>query len=445
MEDFQKRRRLVIMQQTSSAMKGLVDNTRSATLTKTGSFPQTEDLKDREPRDMILAYRLLWFTFILFFASTIVGKLWDRIWHLTYFFDTFWSLPHFFIFVMTTLTGLLALGMACTPRLRIWFGPTLHIPLIPFPVPGSLVILGAGLIALSCTIQFDNFWHSVFGLDETQWSAPHDMLTWCWLTIIVGFVSARLAFRPYRPPNWVTQLLMAIIVLQFLCPPILGPFYLNYTPSLLHAMKNMTVVRAEPTAQHMYRIYLHFGITRLTCAIFIPIAALFAGVATAFLHRLDRHARIFFAAPLIWSLILMVRDLCSILFLHYKGVKLWTQILPIALKEPSLWVPIPLFVAVIVYKLLYRTSFTENRIYVICGMIFGLCTYAIWHVASWEAWLVVVAGLTMLYGSWIGKWLYHMLEKPTFKKVMCWLLTTCVLLPVPLGLVDLCLRWATPW
>ena len=139
-------------------------------------------------------------------------------------------------------------------------------------------------------------------------------------------------------------------------PPILGPFYLNYTPGLLRAMKNMPIVRTEPTAQHMYDIYLHFGLTRLTSLLFIPMVALFAGIATAFLHCLDRRARIFLVAPLVWSLTLMARDLYTILFLHYQGVKLWRQIIPVALKEPSLWVPIPLFVAVIVCELLRRTS-----------------------------------------------------------------------------------------
>jgi len=433
------------MQQTTSTMKGSVGNAQNATLTQVEPFPHVKRLKAKQPLDMIWAYRLFWLTFVLFFASTALGKLWDRVWHLTHFFDTFWSPPHLFIFVMTTLTGLMVAAIAFTPRLRIWFGPSLRVPLIRFPVPGSLVILSAGLIALSCTIMFDNFWHSTFGLDETQWSAPHDMLTWCWLTIIVGFVAARLAFRPYRPTTWVTELVMAVMVLEFLCPPILGPFYLNYTPSIVRAMKNMPIVRTEPTAQHMYHIYLHFGITRLTSCLFIPMVALFAGVATAFLHGLDRRARIFLAAPLVWSLTLMARDLYTILFLHYKGVKLWTQILPVALKEPSLWVPIPLFVVVIVCELLRRTSFTENRIYVICGVIFGLCTYSIWHFASWEIWLAIGAGLTMLYGSWIGKWLYRLLEKPTFAGVMRLLLTTCVLVPIPLGVIDLCLRWSTPW
>jgi hypothetical protein len=431
------------MQQTCSAMKRAVGS--ASSIAQIHSFSNTEDLKAKEPKDMILAYRLFWFTFVMFFASTALGKLWDRTWHLTHFFDAFWSPPHLFIFVMTTLTSLMVAMIAFTPRLRTWFGPCLRIPLIPFPMPGSLAILGAGLTLLSCTIVFDNFWHSTFGLDETQWSAPHDMLMWCWLMIIIGFVAARLAFRPYRPTTWVTELVMALAVLEFLCPPILGPFYLNYTPSLLHAMQNMPIVRTEPTAQHMYRIYLHYGITRLTSPLFIPMVALFAGVATAFLRCLDRHARIFLVAPLVWSLTLMTRDLYSILFLHYEGVKLWTQIMPVALKYPSLWVPIPLFVAVLIYQGLRRTSFTENRIYVICGTIFGLCTYAIWHFASWEIWLAVVAGLTMLYGSWIGRWLYRLLEKPTFAGLMRLLLTTCVLVPAPLGLIDLCLRWSTPW
>jgi hypothetical protein len=433
------------MQQVSSVLDGPVGNAQSAMVTLIEPIPHIKHFKAKEPLDLVWAYQLLWFTFILFFVSTAVGKLWDRVWHLTHFFDTFWSPPHLFIFAMTTLTGLVTAIIAFTPKLRIWFGPCLRIPLIPFPVPGALVILGTGLIALSCTIQLDNFWHSTFGLDETQWSAPHNMLTWCWLTIILGFVAARLAFRPYRPITWVTELVMAVMVLEFLCPPILGPFYLNYTPGLLRAMEHMPIVRTEPTAQHMYHIYLQFGITRLTSPLFIPMAALFAGVATAFLHCLNRRGRIFLAAPLVWSLTLMARDLSTILFLHYKGVKLWTQIMPIALREPSLWVPIPLLMVVVVYKLLCRTSFTKNRIYVICGSIYGLCMYAIWPVACWEIWLVIAAGLTMLYGSWMGRWLYRLLEKPTFVGVMRWLLTICVLVPVPLGLLDLGLRWSTPW
>src|SRR5437588_279874 len=113
------------MQQASSAVEDSVGNAQSAIPTQLGPTLHIKHLKAKEPVDMIWAYRLFWFTFILFFASTALGKLWDRVWHLTHFFDTFWSPPHLFIFVMTTLTGLVVATIAFTPRLRIWFGPTL--------------------------------------------------------------------------------------------------------------------------------------------------------------------------------------------------------------------------------------------------------------------------------------------------------------------------------
>jgi hypothetical protein len=47
--------------------------------------------KAQEPASLIWAYRLFWLTFLVFFASTAAGKLWDRIYHLTVTFDTFWS------------------------------------------------------------------------------------------------------------------------------------------------------------------------------------------------------------------------------------------------------------------------------------------------------------------------------------------------------------------
>lgn len=150
--------------------------------------------------------------------------------------------------------------------------------------------------------MLDNLWHSAFGLDETQWSMPHHMLGWSWLTIILGFVAARLAFRQYHPLNWITTLVIALLVLEFLCSPLLGPFYLNYSPTLLHALANLPIVRTEPTAQHMYRIYLHYGLTRQTSPLFIPMVTGFAGVALGFLRKLDKRARIFLLAPLVWSL-----------------------------------------------------------------------------------------------------------------------------------------------
>src|SRR5579859_7864898 len=151
--------------------------------------------KAQEPASLIWAYRLFWLTFFMYFAATGGGKVWDRVYHLTVRFDTFWSPPHFFIFVMTMISGLLVAGIAAVPKLRVWFGPAVRAPIFRWQMAGTLVFLGAGLIALSIDLMVDNFWHTAFGLDETQWSFPHDSLAWCWFTIIIGFVAARMAFQ----------------------------------------------------------------------------------------------------------------------------------------------------------------------------------------------------------------------------------------------------------
>jgi hypothetical protein len=338
---------------------------------------------------------------------------------------------------------LLVAGIAFTPALRVWFGPSVRVPIIRWDVAGTLVILGGGLVALSVTIMLDNAWHTAFGLDETQWSVPHSMLGWCWLTIILGFISARLAFRNYRPINWITMVIMALLILEFLCPAVTGPFYLMYSPHLVHALASIPVVLTEPSAQHMYRIYLHYGLTRQTNPLFIPIVSLFAGAALAMLRGLDRRACIFLVAPFLWSFILMSRDWYTILFLHYGGTRHVLDIIPIALREPSLWVPIPLFIAALVFAGFEYTSFSLRRRYAIAGVIFAIFTFFIWHNATWMILLALPAGFTAALGSWIGSWLYGMLEKPSFVGLMKFLLICCAQIPAVSGVVDLFMRRTT--
>ncbi|GCE12616.1 hypothetical protein [Tengunoibacter tsumagoiensis] len=408
--------------------------------------PEQSVLSDRRPpRSLVWSYRLLWLTFFIFFASTGAGKLWDRYWHATHRFDNFWSPPHFFVFIMTMITGLLVATIAFTPRLNACFGPSIRMPVLRMKVAGPLVILGGGLVALTITIMLDNFWHSAFGLDETQWSVPHAMLGWSWFTIIMGFVAARIAFRAYRPINWLTTLIISLLFLEFVCPAILGPFYLNYSPHLVQALKNIPIVRTEPSAQHMYHIYLQFSLTRQTSPLYIPQVAFFAGLAMAFLRALEKRARIYLLAPFLWSLLLMGRDLYTLYFLHYRGIVHVNQILPVALQEPSLWLPIPLFAAVLTFTLLHRTSFTETRCYLLSGIVFGVCTFGIWHDTPWKVLLALPAALTVLGGSYVGKWLYRLMEKPTLEDLMRFLLITCAQIPALLGVVDLFLRRSTPF
>ena len=397
-------------------------------------------IKSKEPASLIWAYRMYWLTFLVFFASTAAGKLWDRIYHLTVRFDTFWSPPHFFVFVMTVISGLLVASIAAQPRLRAWFGPVVRAPIVGWQMAGTLVILGTGLIALSIDIMLDNFWHTAFGLDETQWSVPHDALTWCWFTIIMGFIAARLAFHKHRPVGWLTKVIIGFLIMEFLCPPILGPFYLNYSPNLLQALRSVPIVLSEPTAQHMYRIYLVAGITRQTHFLFIPEVALFGGAALALLRKLDERARIFLLVPFVWSLSTIGRDLYTLLFIHYQGIKTVAQVIQVAKNEPSLWVPIPLFVGALCYTILRRSSLTENRVYLVTGVFFGFCTFLVWHNTNWMVLLAIPAGVTMMLGSWLGRWFYGLMEKPSTEKLMRFMSIACGFIPASWGIIDLILR-----
>jgi hypothetical protein len=176
----------------------------------------------------------------------------------------------------------------------------------------------------------------------------------------------------------------------------------------------------------------------------MPEVALFAGAALALLRKLDAKARIFLFVPLIWSLSTMGRDLYTLLFVHYNGIKTIPQLIHVALNEPSLWVPIPLFVAAVTYTILRRSSLTENRIYILTGIIFAICTFLIWHNNNLMLLLAIPAAFTMLLGSWLGRWFYGLMERPTSEKLMHFLGIACGVLPACWGIIDLILRHITP-
>jgi len=433
-----------------------------------GALPATPipvEVAQTSTKNMTLAYRLLWFTFILFFAGTGFGKLWDRIWHLTNKFETFFSPPHIFISGITTLTGIIALTLAFSPRFQGCFGLRTYVPFLKREIAGSLAIMGAGLICLSFAIVMDSIWHTAFGLDETMWSLPHDMLPLSWCVVILGFVSSRLAMRTYKPIDWLTKLVFAVLILCFLCPPILGPFYLNYSISLLRAFSILRINEIQPSIEHTYRIYITAQLSRQSSPIFIPLVTFFAGVAVMLLHLfnisninressseapanrimallrwLDQKISIELLAPLIWSFVFLVRDVYTVWFVHYNGVTKIRGLLPILIKNPSLWVPIPLFIASVLFLVLEKTSLEERWKWILNGAFFALLTFCIWHTSLWMILLVIPAAPLMLLGARVGKKIYSVLEKPHFKDILSIILVSNAQIPAALGVVDLILR-----
>lgn len=122
------------------------------------------------------ALRLLWLAFLFILLGITTGRSWDRAYHATHPFDTFYSPPHTSIYGMALAAMFTPAFISFSPRIRPWFGPGFHLPLLPFELPGALGLLGGDLATLALAGALDDAWHSNFGLDETLWSTPHALL-----------------------------------------------------------------------------------------------------------------------------------------------------------------------------------------------------------------------------------------------------------------------------
>ncbi|HKV85123.1 MAG TPA: hypothetical protein VJN88_11235, partial [Ktedonobacterales bacterium] len=208
------------------------------------------------PASLAQAHALLTFTFALYVISVAVGLTWDGAWHATHLFNGFYAPPHVFIYTMVAITAYLVAVLTFTPSLRQWFGSGLAVPLLPFEVPGALLLTGLGLATLGCAGILDDIWHTNFGLDETGWSTPHAMIGWALLMTTLGFVACRLALRPWYGLPWYTVALLAGAALAFSQRPFIGPMGSNSPVEVMRAILRAPIVLAQPSLQHTFRIYI---------------------------------------------------------------------------------------------------------------------------------------------------------------------------------------------
>lgn len=106
---------------------------------------------------------------------TLFGLSWDVQWHTEVGPDTFWTLPHIFVYAGAALTGAAALTVVllCTMLSR----QTKQAGWIPvfgfFYAPIGFIIAGFGAFGFLLFGLFDQWWHTIFGFDVSISSPPH--------------------------------------------------------------------------------------------------------------------------------------------------------------------------------------------------------------------------------------------------------------------------------
>ena len=120
-------------------------------------------------------------------ALFLVGGTWDISWHVVAGRESFWSPPHFVLYagiVVIFAAGTHGLAMAWRRRVA--------------PTAGAMIgATGAAVSLVSAPL--DEFWHRVYGLDVTVWSAPHLLLIGG--VVLAAFGAVVTAARAHRHPT----------------------------------------------------------------------------------------------------------------------------------------------------------------------------------------------------------------------------------------------------
>ncbi len=382
----------------------------------------------KRPTSLRWAHRLTWLLLWLMLLTYIIGASWDAVWHRTRVFDTFYSPPHLFIYIMVALITLFVIALTFTPALRVWFGSSFPVLPLPFPVPGTLVLTGGGFFLLGLAGILDDIWHSTFGLDETFWSTPHALLGWGLCVVTLGFVSCLLTFRHFYPLRWYSRLLLGWLLAVCTIGPFLNPFANNRTPEVVWATAHIPILAVQAQAQHTFRIYLAWNLT-LTNPLFLPLVIFWVGLALSLARYMGQRA---------W-IVLVIAWLCA----PSADVHSLVTIAPTIEQHVKNWLPLPVLPTAIILLLLLKFRVAERWAWIIAGAIFALLFCAVWQPDGFSLLLALVCTPFILLGAHVGQKVYTVLEQPTALKVwsLLFIVTSACFF---VGSIDLYLRNSTP-
>jgi hypothetical protein len=411
------------------------------------------------------AHLTFWFAVTSVILGAFLGALFDGFWHTQVPFDGFFSPPHVFIYAMATVGGLTVMGMTFYPPIRRAFATDndWNVFVVPFRVPPSLFLLGAGMVMLGFAgLVLDNIWHTAFGLNETQWSFPHAMIGTGLAMASWGAVACRLALARHKPIRWYT-----LIVIGYLgawgFTGWLGPLERNHSLLQVQAVGFIPVLANQPEYTFIRMIYEQNNLTRSNPALLI-MAPVALGMMLALAYHLvkdhtpplpdnatiaQRGLLWLRNALLILTVVIMVEggtDTNRVGLEYVDGLA--QQNLGVLLSaDPANYRSLPMFLPTLLFVLL---MWRWPRVgYVLAGVLFSLLIYSIWgparseppHPLAWTWLLALPAGAFALLGAWVGERTYRAIMQPqNLAHAMQLILLWGVGVPFVTGMVDLYLR-----
>jgi hypothetical protein len=114
-------------------------------------------------------------------ASTLLGLAWDLQWHSDVGPDTFYTLPHLFIYAGAAVSGLVSLAVVLAATAATRSGRTVDTAVGGrrvavfgvFQAPVGYLVSGVGAALFLLYGLWDEWWHGLYGFDAVIASPPH--------------------------------------------------------------------------------------------------------------------------------------------------------------------------------------------------------------------------------------------------------------------------------
>ena len=162
--------------------------------------------------------------------TSLIGLTWDIQWHADVGPDTFFTLPHLFLYsgsavagvaslaVVLAVTGAQRAGRAVDPALG---GPHVRVFGGAFAAPVGYLLAGTGAASFLLYGLWDLWWHGLYGFDAVIESPPHIGLL---LSVMVTMLGAVVVFAAAVPQRWATvgTVVSLAVVLAFGVVTVIG-------------------------------------------------------------------------------------------------------------------------------------------------------------------------------------------------------------------------------